>query len=243
MYKYISVLLVCIGVFLFHGCSTSYKVKPLPFKTPASYDNAVTVAGVQVAAKAFNDAKQAKEVFGFDIHGTGMLPVQVVFDNQGTHPFEINGDQTFLEDEKGNLWPVLSREIAYERATKYAKTKDVVKKGAYHGALGAVAGALIGAAIGIVSGDNVATAAGKGAAVGAAVGATIGGADGYSSDDARMAIIDDLHGKSLQNNTIEPKSLAHGILFFPGEAGSGRQLRLQIIEIDTGRVHVIKLDL
>ncbi len=243
MYKHILILLVCIGLFLFHGCSTSYKVKPLPFKTPASYDNAVSVAGAQVAAKAFNDAKQAKEVFGFDIHGAGMLPVQVVFDNQGTHPFEIKGDQTFLEDEKGNLWPVLSREIAYKRATKYAKTKDVVKEGAYHGALGAVAGALIGAAIGIVSGDNVATAAGKGAAVGAAAGATIGGAGGYTSDDARMAIIDDLHQKSLQNNTIEPKSLAHGILFFPGEAGSGRQLRLQILEIDTGRVHVIQLDL
>jgi hypothetical protein len=106
-----------------------------------------------------------------------------------------------------------------------------------------VAGALIGAAIGIVSGDNVATAAGKGAAVGAAAGATMGGAGGYTSDDARMAIIDDLHEKSLQNNTIEPKSLAHGILFFPGEAGSGRQLRLQVLEIDTNRVHVIKLDL
>ena len=66
-------------------------------------------------------------------------------------------------DEKGNLWPVLSMGIAYERAAKYAKTKDVV--------------------------------------------------------------------------------IAHGILFFPGEAGSGRQLRLQILEIDTGRVHVIRLDL
>ena len=243
MYKHISILLIFIGVFLFQGCSTSYKAKPLPFKTPASYDNAVTIAGAQVAAKAFNDVKQAKEVFGFDIHGAGMLPVQVVFDNQGIHPFEINGDQTFLEDEKGNLWPVLSREIAYERAAKYAKTKDVVKEGAYHGMLGAVAGSLIGAAIGIVSGDNVATAAGKGASVGAAAGATIGGSGGYASDNARMAIIDDLHEKSLQNKPVEPKSIAHGILFFPGEAVSGRQLRLQIVEINTGRVHVLRLDL
>ena len=243
MYKHISILLIFIGVFLFQGCSTSYKAKPLPFKTPASYDNAVTIAGAQVAAKAFNDIKQAKEVFGFDIHGAGMLPVQVVFDNQGIHPFEINGDQTFLEDEKGNLWPVLSREIAYERAAKYAKTKDVVKEGAYHGMLGAVAGSLIGAAIGIVSGDNVATAAGKGASVGAAAGATIGGSGGYASDNARMAIIDDLHEKSLQNKPVEPKSIAHGILFFPGEAVSGRQLRLQIVEINTGRVHVLRLDL
>ena len=74
MYRHISILLIFIGVLLFHGCSTSYKAKPLPFKTPTSYDNAVTVAGTQVAAKAFNDVKQAKEVFGFDIHGAGMLP-------------------------------------------------------------------------------------------------------------------------------------------------------------------------
>ena len=71
----------------------------------------------------------------------------------------------------------------------------------------------------------------------------MGGADGYTSDNARMAIINDLHEKSLRNNPVEPKSIAHGILFFPGEAGSGWQLRLQIIEIDTGRVHVIRLDL
>ena len=75
-------------------------------------------------------------------------------------------------DEKGNLWPVLSREIAYEKTAKYAKIKNIVKEGAYHGMLGVAAGSLIGSAIGIVSGDSVATAAGKGAAVGAAAGAT-----------------------------------------------------------------------
>jgi len=195
-----------------------------------------------VAAMAFVDNKETKEAFGFDVHGAGMLPIQVIFDNQGPNSLEINAQQTFLEDEKGNLWPILSKEIAYERATKYAQTNKIFEKGAYHGFLGAAAGSIIGAAIGIVSGENVASAAGKGAALGAAAGATLGGVSGAAdSNDVRRSIINDLRDKSLQNTAVAPKSLAHGFLFFPGEAKSAKQLRIQIIERDSGKVHVLKL--
>src|SRR4030042_1495161 len=85
----------------------------------------------------------------------GLRPVQVVFDNQGTHPLRINPGQTFLEDAQGNLWPILNEQTAYERATRYADTKQIFKEGAYGGFLGAAAGAIIGAAIGIVAGGNV----------------------------------------------------------------------------------------
>jgi len=223
------------------ACSTSYKAKPLPFKTPGAYGNAVAVGAAMIGAEAFSDPAKAKEAFGFDIRGAGMLPVQVVFDNQGEHPLEINGDQTFLIDDQGNLWPVLSSAIAYERATKYAKTKKIVKDGAYAGFLGAAAGSIIGAAIGVVTGEDVLETLGKGAAVGAAAGATLGGAGAYGSDEARRAIIDDLQGKSLQNKAVTPKSLAHGFLFFPGEAESAKQLRLQVVEKDTARNHVLSL--
>lgn len=226
---------------LFAGCAT-YTAKPLPFKTPAAMKNAVNVEGADIAARAFTDPNETKETFGFDILGAGMLPVQVVFDNQSSHSFEVVGNQTFLEDKSGNLWPVLGKEIAYERATRYAKTKEIFKEGAYKGFLGAAAGAIIGTAIGIVSGENVASAAGKGAAVGAAAGATIGGITGYGSDNAIKSITNDLREKSLQSNAVMPKSLAHGILFFPGEAGSAKQLRLQLREKDSGKIHVIKLD-
>lgn len=241
MHRHVSILFLTIVIVFSAGCSTSYQAKPLPFKAPAAYNNVVNVAGAEVAAKAFVDHAETKEIFGFDIHGAGMLPVQIVFDNQGPYSLEINGQQTFLEDEDGNLWPILSSKIAYDRATKYAKTKQIFKKGAYHGFLGAAAGSLIGAAVGIVSGQNVAEAAGKGAAVGAAAGATMGGVAGYDSGDVYRSITNDLREKSLQNQAIEPKSLAHGFLFFPGEAGSARQLRLQLLEIDTGKVHVLKL--
>jgi hypothetical protein len=236
------ILLIVFLVMFSLSCSTSYKAKPLPFKTPASYANVKHIGNAEIAAKAFIDPKETKEAFGFDILGAGMLPIQVVFDNQGSHPLEIVGPQTFLENKEGNLWPVLSSEIAYERASKYAKTKEIFKKGAYSGFLGAAAGSLIGAAIGIVSGDNVGEAVGKGAAVGAAAGAVLGGSGGYFSDDARRSITSDLHEKSLKNKAVEPKDIANGFLFFPAEAASAKQLRLQIKETDTGKIHVLKMD-
>ena len=243
MKRNILILFMVTGLIFSVACSTSYKAKPLPFKKPASYPNATEVAGVTVAARAFVDPKEAKEAFGFDIRGAGMLPVQVVFDNQGSHSLEIKGSQTFLEDGEGNLWPILSSETAYERVTKYAETKEIFKEGAYHGFLGAAAGAVIGAAIGIVSGDNVAEAAGKGAALGGAAGGVLGGAKGYSSNDARRAVINDLQKKSLQNRAVDPKSLTFGFLFFPGETRSSKQLRVQLVEFDTGKVHVLTLNL
>ena len=240
MHRFLSILIAVVGVLAFSsGCSTSYKAKPLPFKSPSSYGNAVTIGGAQVAAGAYDDPEKAKEAFGFDIRGAGMLPVQVVFDNQGQHPLEIHALQTFLEDTDGNLWPILSTKIAYERATKYAQTKQIFKEGAYSGFLGATAGAIIGAAVGIVTNENIGTAAAKGAAVGAAGGAVLGGAGGYVNNDARRAITNDLEEKSLQNRPVDPKSIAYGFIFFPGEAKSAKQLRLQIKETDTGTVHVL----
>ena len=242
MRRNVLVLFLTILLIFLTACAT-YKRKPLPFKAPSAYDNATEVVGALVGAEAFVDRRTTKEAFGFDIRGAGMLPVQVVFDNQGPHPLKIDVAQTFLEDAEGNLWPILDREIAYERATKYSQTKKIFKEGAYGGFLGATAGALIGAAVGIVTGENVAEAAGKGAAVGAAAGATLGGIKGYTSDDARQAIVDDLRRKSLENKPVEPTNLAYGYLFFPGEANSAKQLRLKLVEVDTGAGHVLKLDL
>jgi hypothetical protein len=243
MYRNISIFMIIMSLLFSVGCSRTYQAKPLPFKSPASFKNVVAVAGAQVAARAYADPAEAKKAFGFDIRGAGMLPVQVIFDNQGSHPLEINGLQTFLEDNDGNLWPILGREMAYERATKYAQTQQIFTEGAYKGFLGAAAGAVVGAAIGIVTGDNVAATAGKGAAVGAAGGAVIGGAGAYGSDEARRRITNDLRDKSLQNQAVEPKGLAHGFIFFPGEALSAKQLRLQLLEKDTGMVHVLNFSL
>lgn len=225
------------------GCAATYVAKPMPFKAPSAYPNATEVADATIAAQAFADPEQAKEAFGFDIRAAGMLPVQVIFDNRGAHPIEINSGQTFLEDEAGNIWPILDRETAYERATRFTQTKQVFKEGAYHAFLGAAAGAIIGAAVGIVTGENVAVTTGKGAAVGGAAGASLGGAKGYFSDDARQVVINDLKRKTLQSKPVDPRSLSFGFLFFPGEAPSARELRLQLKEADTGQVHLLRMKL
>ena len=241
MRRGINILIIILALVFSSSCATSYKARPMPFKAPAAYGNAVEVAGTLVGAQAYADPDIAKEAFGFDIRGAGMLPVQVVFDNRGPHALQIRPNQTFLEDSQGNLWPVLDSQTAYERATKYAQTKKIFKEGAYGAFLGATAGAIIGMAVGIVSGENVGNALGKGAAIGGAAGATIGGAKGYGSGDAPRKIMDDLHQKSLENKAIDPQSLGFGFIFFPGEAPSARQLRLQLEEVDTGMVHVLRL--
>ena len=236
-----NILMVSVLI-LISACSTAYKQKPLPFRAPDSYANATEVAGATVGAKAFDNKKEAKEAFGFAIRDAGLLPVQLVLENQGTHPLSINAGQTFLEDEVGNLWPILDKKIAYERTTKYAETNEIFKEAAYSGFLGAAAGAIVGAAVGIVSGENVVEAAGKGAAVGAAGGALFGGVKGMASNDVRREIIDDLKKKSLEEKPVEPGILTFGFLFFPGEVKTAKQLRLQLKETDTGKLHVVKFD-
>ena len=234
--------IIIIALFVFFlGACTSYKVEPLSFKAPGSYKNVQEVADAKVAAKAYDDPKQAEKVFGFNIIKSGLLPVQVVFDNLGNHELTINDKQVFLEDIEGNLWPILSKKIAYERATKYAQAKGMLKKGAYNSMLGAAAGSIIGAAIGVVTGENIGSAVGKGAAAGGALGATLGGASSYATDDARTEIINDLKQKSLENKGIQPKSLSHGMLFFPSEAKKAKQLRLDIVDEQTNKSYNIRL--
>ncbi len=240
-----SVSIVLVLLLVSSCASSTYVVKPLPFKMPEAYRNAQEAAGATIGAQAYVDPKAAQENFGFDVRGAGMLPVEVVIDNRGPHPLEINVGQTFLEDKEGNLWPILSREIAYDRATKYAQTKEVFKSGAYQGFLGAVAGAAIGAAIGIVSGHNVGSDIGKGAVIGGVGGGVMGGANIYAegADEARHAIINDLQQKSLKLQALAPNNLSYGFLFFPGEAKSAKQLRIQIVEKDTGRSFTLFMQL
>lgn len=219
------------------GCTTTYKSAPVPFKSPSMLDNSVKIDGAEIGAKAYDDKQEARQAFGFDVIGAGMLPVQVVFDNRSRHTFEINGQQSFLEDKNGKLWPVLSREMAYERASRHTQTDQMLSKGTSAGLMGAAAGALVGAAIGIVTGEGVGAAAGKGAAIGGTVGIISGGVDGYQNQDAHRAISKDLRAKSLQNKTILPNTIACGILFYPAEAALAKNLQLYLVETDTGKSH------
>ena len=236
-----AIVILIAGMFLW-GCSP-YAQQVVPIKMPATYPNMTQVAGIQIGARAFNDPNEAQNAFGFDIRGAGLLPVQVVIDHKGAYPFEINPPQTFLVDYQNNLWPVLDKRLAYERVARQSELAGIGSGAVKSGFLGAAAGALIGAAIGIVGGRGIGEAVGKGAALGAAAGATLGGAAAYGSDRVGQDISADLRNNSLENRPIRPQEIAHGFIFFPGEASSAKELRLQFIEVGTSRILNVSLPL
>jgi len=220
---------------------TKYERQVVPFQLPAAYPNATEAAEATIAAKAYDGKDEAGAAFGFDIRGAGILPIQVIFDNKGAHSLEIVPAQTFLVDEANNLWPILDANLAYDRINKKTELGNVVPEGAKSGMLAGAAGGIIGAAIGIVTGTNVGRAAAKGAAVGAAAGLTMGGAKGLTDDEVRYQIQDDLKARSLERRAVKPLEVAHGFIFFPGEAKKSRELRLQLKAIDTGRIYPLIL--
>lgn len=235
-----AVLAAFLMVVWLSACTT-YERQVVPFKMPAAYPNATAVADATLAAKAYDNKEEATAAFGFDIRGAGILPVQVIFDNTGTHPLEILTDRTLLVDEENNLWPILDERLAYDRLSKTTELGKVVPEAAKGGLLAGAAGAVIGAAIGIVTGTNVAAAAGKGAAVGAAAGITMGGAKGLGESDVRQQIQEDLRNRSLEKRAIAPHEVAHGFIFYPGEAKKPKELRISIRTVDTKQVYPLIL--
>jgi hypothetical protein len=216
---------------------TSYERQVVPFKMPSAYPNAISAADATIAAKAYDKADEATAAFGFDIRGAGILPVQVIFDNTGSHPLEIVADKTLLLDEENNLWPILDERLAYDRLAKKTQYGKIAPEAAKSGLLAGAAGALIGAAVGIVTGTNVGSAAGKGAAIGAAAGITMGGVKGMTDSDVQYQIQEDLQKRSLEKRPVTPHEVAHGFIFFPGEAKRPKELRISIKEVDTKTVH------
>ena len=243
MKRIILPFLVLLLIGTIPGCATTYKPEPVPFKSPAAFCNMVNIDGAEIAAKAYDNEAEAREAFGFDIVRAGMLPVQVVFNNKSPHTLEVNGAQSFLEDDKGNMWPILSREMAYERASRYTATNQMMIGAVSEGLISAAAGAIVGAAIGIVSGGDVGDAIGKGAAIGGTIGILSGGSEGRHNQAARRAIAEDLREKSLQNKTILPNTIAYGVLFYPSEAALSEKLQLYLVETDTGKSHRLVFDL
>ncbi|MDO3379392.1 hypothetical protein [Geoalkalibacter halelectricus] len=223
-------------VFAATGC-TPYKSQEVGFRVPSANPNMQVIGGAQVAAESYRDRNAARSAFGFDIIGAGIQPVQVVIDNQGGSALRIVPEQTFLIDDEGYMWNILDSRAAYERVEKSDEYARIGRGAGRGGMLGAAGGALVGAAIGIVSGENVASAAGKGAALGGAGGAVIGGAHELGSDEAGRAIARDLSNKELRNRPVGPGFLGRGFLFFPAEAGQPRQLRLQMLDVDSGEVY------
>jgi hypothetical protein len=233
-----------LPIFALSGC-TAYKTQYVSFRPPEGYPNYQTVNGVAIGAEAYADKEAAQNAFGFDIKGAGgLLPVQLVMDNKSGSGLEIMPGQTFLVDDDNRYWNVIPTNVAIERLEKSTDLAAFFGSGAGKGAvLGAVGGAVLGAALGIVSGRNVGSALGKGAALGGAGGALFGGVKEGTSSERQYKITDDIRAKGLEGKLIPPDSLANGFIFFPGEASSAKELRLQYVVKHTGTVHSVVLKL
>jgi hypothetical protein len=226
---------IFLSLLLITACST-YKPQATPFRLPQSYANVQNLNGLNVAAFTWQDEEEAKAAFGFNVIKAGLLPVQVVFDNQTLQTFQINPSQTFLVNDRQELFPVLDNQSAYERVQRSTGFKEAAKglaKGAFWGS---AAGAVIGAAIGVAAGRSAGDYAMRGAVTGAAAGAVLGIGQGAGDNRVAQQISDDLANRSLKNSPIKSQEISQGIIFFPAEAGPPAQLRLQLREKDTDKV-------
>jgi len=225
------------------ACAT-YENRVAPFRPPQEYSNYQNLSGLMVGGEAFHEQIKAKETFGFDIRGTGVLPVQVVIDNRSGQGVEIVSGQTILVDTNNGYWKILSNSEAVERVERGTQGGAVAGGAGKGAAYGAAAGALLGLAVGIVSGRGVGEAAVKGGVLGGAGGAVIGGASGSEADRGRgFRIAEDLREKGVEGKVIPNGSLASGFIYFPGEAPSVRELRLQVRFRGTGTVETLFLKL
>jgi hypothetical protein len=225
-----------LSVLFFLSACTSYKPQATPFRLPQSQANMQNHNGLSVAASTYQSEEEAKAAFGFNITKAGLLPVQVVFDNQTYQTFQINPSQTFLVNDREELFPVLDNQSAYDRVQRTTGFQEGVKglaKGAFWGS---AAGAVIGAAIGVAAGRSAGDYAMRGAVTGAAAGAIMGVGQGAGDTNVARQISDDLSNRSLKNNPIKPQEISQGIIFFPAEAGRPAQLKLQLREKDTDKV-------
>ncbi|MBW2091864.1 MAG: hypothetical protein JRI34_07045, partial [Deltaproteobacteria bacterium] len=176
-----------IAAMLIGGC-TGYTYRPVPFKAPEAYLNHQRLNKAVIAARAYANQEEAQKAFGFDILGAGLLPVQVIVDNKGSHTFELIPEQTLLRDADNNMWNLLPAQKAYERVNKSDQLARMGKTGAKSAALTGAAGAIIGFAIGVISGQDIAETTAKGATAGAALGAVAGGSGAYHDHRAKDSI-------------------------------------------------------
>jgi hypothetical protein len=231
---------ICLSSLLWLGCST-YKPTVTPFKLPEAYANVQRVADAYVGARVWDQTEAARNAFGFDILGAGLLPVQVSFDNRGTQTLIIVPTQTFLINNKQEIFPVLSDTQAYDRIARGVQFKEAVKGLAQGAVLGAATGALIGAAVGVATGGRAGEYAMRGATTGTIGGGILGGMSGGSDAQVPRTITDDLTCHDLKNLPIKPGELAYGLILFPREAGQPQALRLQLQDQDTGQLYTLLL--
>jgi len=237
--------LICLLMIATHlsACAT-YENRAVSFRPPQEYANYQDADGLMVGAEPYADKELAENTFGFDIRSAGLLPVQIVMDNRSGQGVEVVSGQTFLVDGSNRYWKILSNSEAVERVEKATEAGAITSGAGKGAAWGAAAGAILGLALGIVSGRNVGESVVKGGVLGGAGGAVIGGASRAGDDRQReYKIADNIRDKGIEGKVMAADNLANGFIFFPGEAETVKDLRLQLRFRNSGIVKTINLRL
>lgn len=112
-------------------------------RPPQEFINYQNASGVMIGGEAHGDQKMAESLFGFDILGAGILPVQLVLDNRSGQGVEVVANRTYLVARGDERWKPLQNTEALARVgwdvTGKDKDKDIVP--------GTAAGALLEHAI------------------------------------------------------------------------------------------------
>lgn len=214
-----------ITALLLAACAA--KSRTVAFRPPGDFYSYQNVLGLKVGAELFEDEKQAEEAFGFNIRAAGLLPMQLVLDNRTGQGVDIIAGQTFLVDENNRYWRVLSVKDAMARVQKYT-----VGKGA-------------GKSISPSQLQRLAFKVVSGSAEGVAIVAEPAASDatGKSGQDQNGESTggEEYRHQDLEGKVMFAETLASGIVYFPGEVPSPRELRLQVKYRGENRYKTINL--
>ncbi len=194
----------------------SPKAPPLPENLAQPVD----AGGTRFQALAYADRQQSAALFGFDILGSGLLPVRVSIDNRSGATIKIIPRQTFLIDVEGQAWPLLTTDQAYKRL----QSGDILQDKSTTMTAPDGMESLTGFALDMVVSANFSATAPV-----------------YARTDTPMG--NHQQEMNFRNPKVPTGKIASGVLFFAAreEASGTRYLRL-CIEQD-GRLQFVKLPL
>jgi hypothetical protein len=219
--------MVSIAALALASCAPRYEYRAVPVRPVSGYPGQAHVAGANIGAVAFYSPQELTQLFGFDLKKAGVIPVQVMVQNNSEAPVTFL-DGARMQDISGNAWEVLPSEVVFTRINNYTSGSLNGEKGVRRTLLWGLAGAAMGAAVGAATGTNVGEAVGKGAALGGAAGAASSVMGIGTTDDTSQDVMRDFSSRSLNHRTVAPGAEVSGFLYFPSEAAQPRGLTLNI---------------
>lgn len=217
------VVLVVFSTALASSCATPVPPPPKVLLPATGYPNAVSMAGVTVAAVPFDPRRDVYAAPNdpnprppdFNWFKAGVCPTRLIFSSDTDVPYVVNPLQITCTDAAGITYqPFDPREAGDAVVASEAFAAHV--RGALAGAiLGAALGAGLGAAVGGIAGGRGAAATGAaiGASFGGAQGLLVGSAGSRSQMEARVRHV--LFERMLRTQILGRGMFYDGLVFFP----------------------------